>query len=373
MSIIAPMLVSIGVPLVFLIVVRRLDLYASGSIATVLFCVLAGLLSFPAAYVLNTQAAGIMVASGLSAVAAGLLLRTTVAPVIEEVLKSAGVIYFERRPEFTYFVDGAIYGFASGTAFAIIENLSYMQAAPVGQALGPSINRAFSTSLMHGSATALVGVSIGRFRFGRGGTRIFALLGGWAAAMALHYAFNRVVNSGELTATLLGIAFGIGLGGVAMTALWIRIGLKQEKAWLRESLGLDVGVSKGESEMVQQLSDVKALLEPVERVFGKERRDAVERFLRIQARLGLKQQARALSEDESLKAKLEVEVASLGEEIDVLRRSIGVYCMSYVRSILPPEAEDLWGQLDDRIAEVQAERERAGSTLDMWKSLEDKT
>ncbi len=373
MSIIAPMLVSIGVPLVFLIVVRRLDLYASGSIATVLYCVVAGLAAFPAAYVLNSLAGGLLVAAGLSAAVAGFALRTSVAPVIEEILKSAGVVYFERRPEFTYFVDGAIFGFASGTAFAIVENLSYLQAAPPGQALGPSINRAFSTSLMHGSATALVGVSIGRFRFERGGARAVALFGGWAFAMLMHSAFNRLVNSGELTPGILAGAFGIGLGGVVLTALWIRMGLADERAWLRESLGLDVGVSKGESEIVQQLSDVKALLAPVEQVFGVEKRDAVERFLRIQARLGLKQQSRGLTSDPRLKLKLGEEVEALGAEVDELRRFIGIYCMSYVRSIMPPEAEDLWVRLDDKVTEALADRELRGSTFDLWKSLEGKT
>lgn len=373
MSILAPMLVSIGVPLIFLVAVRRMDLYASGSLVTVLVCAIAGLLAFPVAYVVNTQAGAWLIASGMAAVTAGFVLRTSVAPVVEEILKSAGVIYFERRPEFTYFVDGAVYGFASGTAFAIIENLSYLQAAPAGQALGPSINRAFSTSLMHGSATALVGVSIGRFRFGRGGMRAVALVGGWAAAIGMHSAFNRLVNSGELTAAVLAGAFGIGLGGVALTALWIRMGLTEERAWLRRSLGLDVGVSAGESEIVQNLADLKALLAPVEQTFGAAKRDDVEIFLRIQARLGLKAEARALTDDPRLKARLAGEVDALRQEMDVLRRSIGIYCMTYVRSIMPPEAEDLWETLEGNVAAAAAERERTGGTLDLWKSLEEKT
>lgn len=373
MNVVAPMLVSIGVPLAFLLAVRRLDLYASGSLSSVLWCAGAGLAAFAVAAGVNTWAGGLLVAAGMSAAAAGWALRTSVAPVVEELLKSAGVVYFERRPEFTYFVDGAVFGFASGTAFAIVENLSYVTGAAAGQALGTSVNRAFSTSLMHGSATALVGVSIGRFRFEHGRSRLLALAGGLAAAVVMHSAFNRLVNAGELTPAILAAAFGIGLGGVALTALWIRLGLADERAWLRESLGLDVGVTAGEAEIVHRLGDVRALLAPVEAAFGSAKRDRVERFLRMQARLGLKRQAMGLTKDPDLAEALGREVSALAAEVDELRREIGVYCMSYVRAIMPPEADSLWGRLEASVEAAARDREQSGRTLDLWSTLAERT
>src|SRR5256885_757242 len=102
-----PALVAVLVPLVLLYLIRQLDLYASGSFAAVAGCFVAGLLAFGGALAVNTA----LLFSGLVAYS---MLPLLVAPVVEELLKSAGLIYYVRRRDFTYFVDGAIYGFASG-------------------------------------------------------------------------------------------------------------------------------------------------------------------------------------------------------------------------------------------------------------------
>lgn len=373
LALVAPVAVAIAVPLVFLFLVRRLDLYASGSFAAVFGCFVAGLLAFLAAHLVNTRFLELLLGLGVALATARMVLRTVFAPIAEEILKSLGVVFYERRPEFTYFVDGAIYGFAAGTAFAIIENVDYVRHAASGVALGLSVNRAFTTSLMHGGATALVGVAIGRFRYGKGRTRRAALVLGWTAAIALHMAFNTLVNAGPVTPPILVGAYAIGLGAVGLTMLFIRLGLREEQRWLRESLGLDIGVTAGESEAVQQLADIDELLAPVEQSFGREKRDQVETFLRLQARLGLKRKAWALSEDPDRKAALAGQVDGLREEMDDQRRAVGVYCMAYVRSILPPEAEPLWGQLEANVDEVARRRADEGGGADLWAALGDRT
>lgn len=361
-NILIPMAVAIGIPLVFLYVVRRLDLYASGGFQVVVSCFAGGLAAFPLAFVVNTSALKLSIALlGLSSAAALLLIKTVVAPVVEEIGKSLALAWHARGTEFTYFVDGAIYGFAAGTAFAVIENLYYLRSA--GDPLGLAVNRAFSTSLMHGSASALVGVSLGRFRFGRGRTRGLSLLLGWAGAMAVHMSFNRVVNSGPLGPGLLALAFGIGIGGVVMTMGFIRWGLREEAVWLRETLGLGLGVSQQESDVVQRLADINTLLAPIEAHFGAERRAAVERFLRLQAQLGLKAKAVSMATEPELRARLEVQTAELRSQMDVIRREVGVYCMSFVRSILPPDAEPMWQGLERALAEAPE------PTMNIWQNL----
>jgi len=355
-SLVLPMAVSVGVPLAFLYAVRRLDLYASGGVHVVVACFLAGLAAFAGSYGLNTFA--------LRWFSLGVVV-TLVAPVVEEVLKSAGLVFYVGRPDFTYFVDGAIYGFAAGTAFAVVENLFYLSQAPAGLSLGLSVNRAFSTSLMHGSASALVGVALGRLRFGRGRARLMALLAGWTAAMALHLAFN-ALSARPLAETLVWLV-GLGFGGVGLVSLFILWGLREERAWLRESLGLEVGVSAAESAVVQRLADLEALLAPVEGHFGAAKRRQVEDFLRLQARLGLKRKAQQLTADPVVAGQLAAQVAALQAEVDALRRAVGVYCMAYVRSILPREVASLWDQL-----EVALARERVPG-LDLWRAIGERT
>ncbi len=361
LDILLPMSVAVGLPLGFLVLVRRLDLYASGGFHVVVACLLGGLAAFPLSFALNTRLLGLATAS-LGAAAAILWIKTVAAPVVEEIAKSLGLLWAARGTQFSYFVDGAIYGFAAGTAFAVIENLFYLQQA--SDPLGMAVNRAFSTSLMHGSASALVGVSLGRFRFGRGHARLLALTGGWAAAILMHMGFNRLVNSGSIDTFVLVLAYAIGLGGLGLTMLFIRWGLREEAVWLRETLGLDIGVSRQESAVVQQLADLDRLLGPFEAHFGTEKRMLAERFLRLQARLGLKVKAASMAGEQKIAGRLQAEADALREEMDGLRRELGVYCMSYLRSILPSEDRPLWSALEQAIAEAPA------PTTSLWQRLE---
>ncbi len=366
-SFLVPVAVSIGVPAAFLCFVRRLDLYASGGFWLVVGCFVAGLAAFPLSFAVNTGALRLLILGGMSASLALLAIKTSVAPVVEEVGKSLGLIYSVRRPEFTYFVDGAIFGFAAGTAFAIIENLFYLGNAR--DPLGMAVNRAFSTSLMHGTASALVGVALGRLRFGHGRHRFAALLVGWASAMTVHMAFNRLVNSGPLTSAHLAGAIAIGLGGVALTAALIFWGLREERAWLRETLGLDVGVSAGEANVVHRMADLDTLLAPVEAHFGAIRRKQVQRFLQLQAQLGLKRKAAALATDARLREALEAQARDLQAQTDALRRDVGIYCMAYVRSILPAETEPIW----DRLTTALAQPSTTEPSMNLWQALADRT
>jgi len=348
--------IAVAVPLVFLYLVRWLDLYASGSFKAVLLCLGWGVVAFVGAYFANTFALGFV---GFT------LLATLVAPINEEILKSLALVYLVRRPSFTYFVDGAIYGFASGTAFAVLEAILYVARSGADEGMGLSLARGFSTSLMHGSSSALVGIALGRMRFARGISRPASLAVGWAAAMALHISFNNVVNAqGGLTVIF---AVLLGLGGLALVAGFIFWGLKEEGRWLKETLGVAVGVSSRESAVVQRMADLDLLLEPVEQRFGPAKRKQVESFVRLQAQLGLKRKAQEMTPDPKLREQLASQVAGLRDEMDALRRAVGVYCMSYVRSILPPETEPLWGRLGQTI---EAREPTSGRSL--WGALGDK-
>lgn len=345
--------VAVAVPLAFLYLVRWLDLYASGSFKVLLVCLGWGVAAFFLALQINTFVGGIV---GYGA------LAVLFAPIIEEILKSGILIYLVRRPSFTYFVDGAIYGFAAGTAFAVFENLLYLSRAGAGEAVTLALGRALSTSLMHGSASALVGIALGRLRYGRGHTRPLSLVLGWAAAMSLHIAFNNMLARlpGGLSVI---IAILLGLGGVGLVAAFIFWGLGQERRWLKETLGLGVGVSSRESAIVQKMSDLDVLLAPVGERFGQEKCRQVAAFLKMQAQLGIKRKAQEMTQNEKQRQVLADQVSALQEEMDGLRREVGVYCMSYVRSILPPETEPIWS----RLGESLAGKETAGPSL--WSAL----
>ena len=64
------------------------------------------------------------------------------------------------------------------------------------------------------------------------------------------------------------------------------------------------------------------------------------------------------------------EVAALRSEVDRVRRSIGVYCMTYVRAILPPAGEPLWHRLNRTLTETSPADRKSGPNL--WRTLGEK-
>ena len=103
-------------------------------------------------------------------------------------------------------MDAAIFGFAVGTGFALVENLLYLHQSP-DAALGVWIVRGFGTAIMHGGTTALFAV-MGLARLEKGGPSKgqARLLIGFALAVALHSAFNHFFLSPVLsTVGILGV------------------------------------------------------------------------------------------------------------------------------------------------------------------------
>ena len=363
-------LVAVLLPLLFLYIVYALDLYSSGSFRTVATCFVWGFVAFGLAYVINNSVKDQVLEQwlGIKGARADLFTVTLVAPIVEEIAKSLILIYFGRRPDFTYFVDGAIYGFAAGIGFSVLENFFYMsQPGAGGQSLVVAISRSFSTCLMHGSASALVGVSIGRFRYGHGGTRFLSAILGWGAAIVLHSAFNRVVQPYNPAALILVGSVGLGVGGVILIALFIRWGLVEERRWIEETLGIGLRVTEKEKALVRELQDLETLLKPITERFGREKSAQVEDFLLKQAQLGIKQKSSQLTTDPRLKAQVDEQVQELQQEMETLRRKVGVYCMTYVRTIFPPESLALWGNLE---RQVQKAQERTPQ-FNMWGKLQD--
>lgn len=360
---------AILLPLLFLYIIYTLDLYASGHFRTVVLCFLWGLIAFALALGLNTAIKNYVLEATLHMASTRALTLTVVliAPIIEEILKSLALVYLARRPDFAYFVDGAIYGFAAGIGFSVLENLWYMnQPYAAGQGVMLVISRSFSTCLMHGSASALVGVSIGRFRYGHGGARLLSTILGWTAAITLHSVFNRVVQFWQGPALLLGVV-GLGLGGVVLIALFIRWGLAEEKKWIEETLGAELGVTGGEKALVLEMNDLDVLLRPVKQTFGKEKASLVEQFLLKQAQLGIKQKSRDMTESPQLRAQIQAQMDDLQAEINHLRRQVGVYCMTYVRSIIPLDQVAEWaGPLAKRVAQAQQRPARSN----LWGDLQ---
>ena len=275
------MLVATAIPLLALYLIHRLDLYSTNHFRDVLLCLAWGILSTQLALLINSGITGL-----------GILPMATVtqriAPPVEELAKVLIIAYLVFRPRFTYFVDGAIYGFAVGIGFAVVENAFYLTRAG-DAALTLAAGRVLSTNLMHGSATAISGIALALARFQpdrrrRAGT----VLVGLAAAIGLHLAFNGFVGrfSGSVAA-LYGLAAAFGLTGALGVGLAIRLGLRRERQMIGRALGSSDRLTPGERQAVDQLADPTAILAPIAERFGPAKAEAVRDLLKHQARLGI--------------------------------------------------------------------------------------
>jgi RsiW-degrading membrane proteinase PrsW (M82 family) len=359
MNIFVALLIATAVPLVALYVIHTLDLYRTGEFRFLLLSFVWGIVAFVLAARINTATLDYNLVTLET-------FRRFSAPIIEEILKALILIYLVRRPQFTYFVDGAIYGFAIGIGFAIVENYSYALGNP-GAALGVAVGRVLSTNLIHAAASAMMGIALGLARFQRPPARAFLPLAGLLLAMAVHVAFNNLVTRVS-SGLLMVYAAGAGFGSAAVIAAAIKRGLAEEKIWIEETLGAADRVTAGEVAVVSRLADLQKVLAPLAERFGAEKAAQIERFLLLQARLGIFRKTLEKLADEKMAQAVEAEMAKLRLEMDEARRSVGAYCMLYLRHIFPEEASPLWERLEALIEERTAARPATGG-MDLWADL----
>ena len=122
-----------------------------------------------------------------------------VAPIIEELAKAlimVALIYAHRTG---FLVDAAIFGFAVGTGFAMVENLYFLKLIS-GAGFGIWFVRGFGTAIMHGGTTAIFGVMGLAMLEKTKQTRIVALVPGFVLAVLLHSGYNHLSGSPHLSA-----------------------------------------------------------------------------------------------------------------------------------------------------------------------------
>lgn len=359
-----PLIIAIAlataVPIIVLYIIFTLDLYGTGNFSNIAICFGWGGLMVAVAYFANT---GVYERIGNY----DAMIRF-VAPIIEELLKAAILLYLVRRENFTYFVDGAIYGFAVGIGFAVFENYFYLYLDEAG-ALSTAIGRVLSTNLMHATASAVVGSALGFARFQRFQGRAFFLVAGLVVAMLFHMGFNNITQSDMGSSLLLVYAAFIGFGGTGFIAWIMRRGLNEQKQWIQESLGkIDQKViTRNEAAAVDHLADAQSILEPLEVVYGRDTAIKIEQFLVLQAQIGIKLKTIEKLNDEKMRAATEREVETMEQEMTALRKQIGSHTMLSLRAIFP-EATEL---IKNKLASVTQARPKGTSSL--FASLDKKT
>jgi RsiW-degrading membrane proteinase PrsW (M82 family) len=339
-------LIATAIPVLALFGMRALDLYKTGEFKFVLICFGAGALAYFAAAFINP------LPRRFGWIDYNTMVRF-LAPVVEESLKALIIIFMVRRPKFTYFIDGAIYGFATGIGFAIFENYEYILGHS-GAALAVAINRVISTNLMHAAACAAVGIVMGWARFKKPFPRIGLSVGGVLLAMTLHMGFNNLVTR-VTTGWLLVYAVLVGGGAAGLIALMMRIGFKEEQTSIRETLGVADRVGREEVKAVLNIAKVDDVLKLIAARFGTGKAAQIEKLLLVQARLGILKNNAEKTADEKIRAETLAQIGPLRQEMESARREIGSYAMAYLRYTHLEELFSVYSALGARLQELAAQ------------------
>jgi RsiW-degrading membrane proteinase PrsW (M82 family) len=115
-----------------------------------------------------------------------------VAPVTEESVKAAYLVFLLARRRVGFLVDAAVLGFAVGTGFAVVENFGYLRALPNAPATLWAV-RGLGTAVLHGATTAIVAIVAKSLQDHRRQPVGIAVVPGLLLAMVIHSAYNHLL------------------------------------------------------------------------------------------------------------------------------------------------------------------------------------
>ena len=258
-----------------------------------------------------------------------------VAPFVEELLKGAVIVALIRMHRVGFLVDAAIFGFAAGTGFALVENIAYLEQVP-DAAMGTWIVRGFGTAIMHGGATAIfamVGLAM-LDRKQRMGLRAF--MPGFAIAAVLHSAFNHFFLSPRLST--IGVA-------IVMPVLLYIVFERSERAlaqWL--GTGFDADTEMLELINSGKLSDsrVGRYLTTLKESFKGPIVADLLCYIRLHTELALRAKGVLMMRENGFEVPIDQVTRDKFTEMRYLEGSIGRTGLLAIQPMLHMSHKDLW-------------------------------
>jgi RsiW-degrading membrane proteinase PrsW (M82 family) len=156
-----------------------------------------------------------------------------IAPVTEETAKALLLVVLVSTSRVGFLVDAAVQGFAVGTGFALIENLTYLHSMPDAPVI-VWVVRGLGTAMLQGAATTIFAMISKTLVDRRAGRPALAFVPGWAAAVVIHSTFNhRLLPPVAQTLVILIV--------LPLLVLWVFA--RSERAtrdWIGAGMDLDV-------------------------------------------------------------------------------------------------------------------------------------
>ncbi|MEP7056865.1 MAG: PrsW family glutamic-type intramembrane protease [Caldimonas sp.] len=258
-----------------------------------------------------------------------------VGPWVEELFKALVIVALIRAHRIGFLVDAAIFGFAVGTGFALVENVWFLHLAR-DAGLATWIVRGFGTAIMHGGVTAIFAVaSLAALERAPLQTRR-AYLPGFVAAVLLHSAFNHL--SGEPKAATLAVL-------IALPPLFYAVFRHSESA-LRNWLGHGFDADARMLELIDSGSFSGSppgiyLHELKDKFHGPLIADVLC-YLRLYTELSLRAKGILMLRENGFEAGTDAATQERFAELRYLEKSIGATGLRALRPLLRMSHKELW-------------------------------
>lgn len=321
-------LISLTPVLIFLAALIFLDSYKLISPRMVVFTIVAGGIS-----ALLSAAANNAISSThtISTVA----FSRYVAPLVEETAKATFVVVLFRLNRIGFMVDAAIYGFAIGAGFSLVENAFYLYRLDTGNILVWVI-RGFGTAAMHASTMAMLAVMAKNLIDRESRFRWWAFVPGLLLAYVIHSLFNHFILSPTLSTVLLLVVLPLLVilifqRSERSTQEWLGVGFDADQELIRQ-------LSTGEFEQTKIGSYLQSLRERFPSAV------VVDMFclLRIHTELALRAKGIMMMRQAGIEMPPDPELKEQLNELKFLEKSIGQTGKLAIQPFVHTSSRDLW-------------------------------
>jgi RsiW-degrading membrane proteinase PrsW (M82 family) len=258
-----------------------------------------------------------------------------VAPLTEETLKAAFVAVLIARGRVGFLVDAAVLGFAVGTGFALVENLTYLRDFGDAPLMLWAV-RGLGTGVLHGTTTAVAAIITKAMIEHR--PIALSVIAGTGPAIVLHSAYNHLLVFPAL-APIITL--------VAMPLVMVAVFERSERAtreWVGAGLDLDLTLLQlVMSDGFQSTRFGRYLGQLPERFDGHVVADMFC-LLRIELELAVQAKGRLIAQQAGLELPVDDDVRAALAERAYLQQSIGKTGLLALEPLRVTSHRDYWNQ-----------------------------
>ena len=255
-------------------------------------------------------------------------------PVIEEIIKSLFVLFLIFRKKTGFMIDAAIYGFAIGTGFALIENIFYLHTYEDSGIL-TWLLRGLGTAIMHGGCTAVFSVIVIGGK-SRGDLRLKTYLPAYLSIFMIHSAFNHFLVH-PLFQTI-----GILILLPVFFILIFEYNEKQLQNWLELEFSSEIDLLSSMKEGRFSQTKSGAYLQSIRDRFQPETMVDMYCYLRTYLDLSIKAKRNLMLRETGLPIILEEDISDKLQELKILKKNIGKIGEMALSPLIRINYRDIW-------------------------------